>query len=160
MGIEIKNAEVIVRLVKERLEKAKAKLEIAVSDEVTRIVRRTMDGKDVDGKSFAPYTPAYNRAKAKLKSGFVTRSGKSGKYAKQLKGDFSTPALPVDLTLSGNMLAAIQTKVEETSTGATATIFFNSALEALKAQGNQVRRHFFGLSDEQVERIKRKVTEP
>ena len=157
MGLEIKNADVIVRLVNEKLEKAKAKLGVAVSDEATRIVRRTRAGLDVDGKQFAPYTPPYNRFKGKNRSGIVTRTGKAGKNARQVKGDFSVTPQPVDLTLSGNMLAAIQTKVEDTSTGATATIFFNSAQEALKARGNQNKRQFFGLSDEQVQRIKHAI---
>lgn len=137
MGIEIKNAEVIVRVVKEKLDKMTAKLEQAISDEATRIVMRTRKGLDVDGASFIPYTPKY--AEYKKNKGRKTS--------------------PVDLTFSGNMLASIQTKVEKTLQGATGTIFFGSALEAAKARGNQERRKFFGLSDEQVARIKKKLTE-
>jgi hypothetical protein len=121
------------------------------------MVRRTQQGKDVDGSNFAPYTPAYNKRKAALKSGFRTRTGKKGKNAKQVKGPYSAIPLKPDLTLSGNMLASIQSKVEDTPTGAVATVFFNSALEAAKAQGNQKKRRFFGFAEEQVQRIKRKL---
>lgn len=137
MGLEVKNAEVIVKVVKERLEAMKGKLEAALADEATRIVLRTRKGTDVDGNAFAPYSEKY--AKRKAASGRKTS--------------------PVDLTYSGNMLSSIQTKVEDTPSGATGTIFFGSALEAAKAQGNQRRRKFFGLSDEQVARIKKKLTE-
>lgn len=155
----MKNAEVIVRLVKEKIEKAIGKLDGALKDEATRIVLRTQSGVDVDGKSFAEYTPAYNRRKAGLRSGFITRTGKKGKNARQVKGEFSATPQAVDLTLSGNMLNAIQTDVSRTPTGAVGTIFFNSALEAAKARGNQQKRRFFGFSDEQVERIKTKLEE-
>jgi hypothetical protein len=157
MTIEVKNAEVIIKVLKEKLEKAKANLKSAVDDEVTRMVLRTRNGKDIDGSNFAPYTPAYNKRKASLKSGFTTRTGKKGKNAKQVKGSYSATPQKPDLTLSGNMLASIQTKVEDTSTGAVATVFFNSALEAAKAQGNQKKRRFFGFAEEQVQRIKRKL---
>lgn len=159
MGIEIKNADVIVRLVKEKLEKAKKALEPALQDEATRIVLRSRSGVDVEGKAFAKYTDAYNKRKASLRSGFTTRSGKKGKNAKQVKGPFSATQQQVDLTLSGNMLNSIQVEVKDTSDGATGRIYFNSALEAAKAQGNQKKRRFFGLSDEQVSRIKKKLTE-
>lgn len=164
MTIEVKNAEVIVRLVKQKLDEAKARLKPALDDEATRIINRTRGGTDVNGQKFAPYTPAYNKRKASFKSGFTTRSRdkvnggyKRGKNAGQVKGEFSAVNQPVDLTLSGNMLAAIQVKVEDTSSGATGTIYFNSALEAAKAQGNQQKRQFFGLSDEQVQRIRQKL---
>jgi hypothetical protein len=137
MSIEVKNSEVIIKLVKEKLEKMSVKLETALSDEATRIVLRTQSGKDVDGSSFAPYTPKYAEHRKK----------KGRKEA------------PVDLTFTGNMLASIQTKVEKVSDGYLGTIYFGSALEALKARGNQLRRRFFGFSDEQVARIKNKLTE-
>jgi hypothetical protein len=159
VGIEVKNAEVILRLVKEKLEKAKARLKGALEDEATRIVLRTRSGLDVDGKPFARYSDSYNQFKAKFRSGFITRTGKRGKNARQLIGKFSATPQQVDLTLSGQMLNAIQTKVETTPEGATGTIFFNSTEEAVKAQGNQKKRQFFGLSDEQVQRIKAKLTE-
>lgn len=137
MGIDIKNAEVIVRVVKEKLDKMTAKLEAALSDEATRIVLRTRKGLDVDGAPFAPYTEKY--------AAFKKSKGRKDN--------------PVDLTFTGNMLASIQTKVEKTREGATGTIFFGSAREAVKARGNQERRKFFGLSDEQVARIRKKLTE-
>jgi hypothetical protein len=157
MAIEVKNAEVIVRLVKQKLDEAKARLKPALDDEATRIINRTRGGTDVNGQKFAPYTPEYNKRKASLRSGFTTRTGKKGKNAQTVKGVYSATTQPVDLTLSGNMLAAIQVKVEDTREGSTGTIYFNSALEAAKAQGNQQKRQFFGLSDEQVQRIRQKL---
>lgn len=136
MGITIKNAEVIVKVVKDRLEAMTDRLEVALADEATRIVIRTRKQLDVDGNQFDPLSPKYAKYKAK-------------------KGRKPEP----DLTFSGNMLNAIQTRVEKTQDGATGTIFFGSAREALKAAGNQQRRKFFGLSDEQVARIKKKLTE-
>lgn len=137
MGIEVRNAEVIVRAVKDRLERMIERLDVAIADEATRIVVRTRKGLDVNGNPFAEYSPKY--AKHRQKRGRKTD--------------------PVDLTFTGNMLNAIQTKVERTADGATGTIFFGSAREAAKAAGNQERRQFFGLSDEQVARLKRKLTE-
>ncbi|TXH14436.1 MAG: hypothetical protein E6R03_09235 [Hyphomicrobiaceae bacterium] len=157
MTIEVKNAEVIIKLVKEKLDEAKARLKGALDDEVTRMVRRTRSGKDVDGQDFAAYTEAYNKRKASLRSGFITRTGKKGKNSAQVKGVYSATKQPVDLTLSGNMLASIQTKVEDTPTGAVGTVFFNSAIEAAKAQGNQKKRRFFGFAEEAVQRIKLKL---
>lgn len=159
MAIEVKNTDVIFRLVKEKLEKAKAKLGPAVADEVARMIRRTKDGKDVDGQPFAKYTPAYNRFKGKLRSGFITRTGKRGKKAGQVKGEYSVTQQPVDLILSGNMLNAIETNETTSETSATVTVFFNSALEGAKAHGNMRKRRFFGFSDEQVARIKKKLEE-
>ena len=81
MPIEVKNADVIITLVKERLGRAVERLEGAMQDEVTRMVQRTISGVDVNGQKFAPYTPGYNRRKASLRSGFTTRTGKKGKNA-------------------------------------------------------------------------------
>ncbi len=161
MGLEIKNAEVIVKLVKEKLEAAKKRLGPALEDEVTRMIQRTRSGVDVDGRPFTKYTQAYNRFKGSFSSGFITRHRdsknggyKKGKNAKQVKGDYSVTQQPVDLTLSGSMLASIQVEVRDTPEGVTGTVFFNSASEAAKAQGNQQKRRFFGFSNEQVQRIR------
>ena len=109
----------------------------AVYDEVAQIIIRTQAGVDVHGQPFAPYTPKY--AKKRLKAG--------------------RNVSPVDLTFNGTMLASMQQGTVRTPTGAESTISFGSAREAAKAAGNQERREFFGLSDEQVARIVSKVTE-
>lgn len=137
MPIEVKNADVIVRVVQERLQQMRQRLEQVLVDEATEIVLRTQDGKDADGKPFDEYSPKYAKYRAK-------RGRKTD---------------PVDLTFTGNMLAAIQTRVEDTTDGARGVIFFNSALEAAKARGNMERRRFFGLSDEQVRRIRQRLAD-
>jgi hypothetical protein len=159
VAIEVKNAEVIVRAVREKLERMKAKLEPVLQDEVTRMVLRTRQGRDVNGQPFAPYTPAYNAFKASHKSGVKTRTGKPGKKAKQVKGAFSAIPQTPDLTLSGNMLAAITIEVRDEGNTTMGRVFFNSALEAAKARGNMEKRDFFGFSNDQVVRIKRRLTE-
>ena len=137
MAIEIKNADVLLRITEETLRKKLDVFEQAVSDEATRIVLRTQAGKDVDGAAFAPYSKAY--AKVRQKKGRKTS--------------------PVDLLFTGKMLAAIQTRIRRFAQGVEATIYFSNPQEAAKAAGNQRLRPFFGLSDEQVGRITKKMTE-
>src|ERR1700752_5174468 len=134
MPIEVKNAEVIVRAVKERIDRMRERLGPALADEAARIVVRTQRGQDVDGNSFAPYSKQYAKHRAR-------------------KGRNTTP---VDLTFTGNMLSAISTEGAEEGGATVGKLSFNSAREAVKARGNQEKRPFFGLSDEQVERIKRR----
>jgi phage gpG-like protein len=131
MTIEVKNSEVIVRVVKERLRAAGKAFRRALEDEATRLVVRTRKGLDVNGQPLRPYSERY--AKFRQKKGRNTD--------------------PVDLTFTGNMLAAVQTEVKETPEGYAGRIFFNSAREAAKAAYNQETRPFFGLADEQVQRI-------
>lgn len=109
--------------------------EQAISDEATRIVVRTQRGLDVDGNPFPEYSKQY--AKVRRNAGRRTS--------------------PVDLTFTGQMLNSIQTRVTRALGKITGEIFFSSASEAAKARGNQKLRSFFGLSDEQVERIKDKM---
>lgn len=137
MAIEVKNADVIVKVVKERLDAMAARLQPALDDEIVRIQLRTQRGQDVDGNAFPEYTP-----------GYAERRRKRGRKVS-----------PPDLLFTGNMLNSMQARVERTPDGATGTIYFASAREAAKAAGNQRRRKFFGLSDEQVARIKKTLTE-
>jgi hypothetical protein len=135
MPIEIKNAEVLIKLPEERLKAIDQNFEQALSDEATQIVLRTRRGVDADGSPFAPYTEAYAKR----------RSDKGRRTS------------PVDLTFTGNMLNAITVKVVRTLETIVGTIFFNSTTEALKARGNQEKRRFFGLSEEQVKRLTDKL---
>lgn len=148
MGIEIKNAEVIVRAVKERLEAQKKEFRQAIEDATTEIVVRTKSGKDVNGSSFIPYSPSYAKVRAKL--------GRN--------------TSPVDLTLTGHMLASLTLTFEESDTKLTGIYKSNdtrvvmpnggdSPTAAEKVQYNQGTRPFFGLSDEQVKEIKDRVNE-
>jgi hypothetical protein len=137
MGIDIKNQHVFVSLPQAQIERCLGAFEQQLADEATRIIRRTRSGKDVDGGPFAPYSPAYAR--------FRQSAGRQ--------------VSPPNLEFSGNMLSAITHEVKRTSNGSEGRIFFNSAREALKAAGNQVRRRFFGLADEQVRRIVKAMRE-
>lgn len=110
-------------------------LEVSVLDEVTRMVRRTQRGTDINGSAFAPYTPQY--------AAYRERHNR--------RTDI------VDLTFNGTMLGALIHRIEETPKGVTMEVFFFSEKEALKAAGNQRKREFFGFSDEQVTRIEGKV---
>lgn len=130
--VSVRNADVIIRLTKERIAKIAQRFEQVLADEAARIVLRTESGQDVNGSPFVDYTPAYARRKAK-----------KGRQV----------AHP-DLTDTGAMLGSIQTRVEPTTNGYRGTIFFGSAREAAKASGNMKTRRFFGLSEEQVTRIK------
>ncbi len=153
MTIEVKNAEVIVKVLKGMLDKARANLKTAVDDEVTRMIRRTREGKDVDGGTFAPYTPAYNKFKASFKSGFVTRNRdpkkggfKKGKNAKQVKERTLQFAETRPYTF-GQHARVYPNQSRGHIDGGSRNRIFNSALEAAKAQGNQKKRRFFGFAE-------------
>jgi phage gpG-like protein len=74
---------------------------ILASKVIEIILSRVQKGVDVDGAPFAPYSPEYFLWKAN--KGRLTRTIKSGKF----KG-YKTVAKGVWLSLSGDMLAAIQ----------------------------------------------------
>jgi 3-hydroxyacyl-CoA dehydrogenase len=135
MPLEVKNLDIVIKVAEAKFKEAEARFERAVDDEVTRMVARTRAGKDINGQAFAPYSKGY--AKAREKRG--------------------RKASPVDLTFSGKMLSAVTTKTERTSEKTSVTVFFNSVKEALKARGNQAKRFFFGFSEEQKERIRKKI---
>lgn len=111
-------------------------LEIAITDEVTEIITRTEQGKEVENRPFEPYVAAYKKYRIK-------------------KGRRGTP----DLTFTGNMLRSITSSVEVTTAKLIGRIFFSSAKEAEKAGFNQQKRQFFGLSKEQLQRIKQRLKE-
>ena len=116
-----------------------AKVEPSIFDKVgayalQAITDRTHSGKDVDGKSFKPYTHDYLRNR--------TYAGRSGK---------------VDLNFKGNMLAAMKYR----NTGKSVILYFNAKDEMLKAHGHHFgnpkkglpRRRFFGLSRKERKHI-------
>lgn len=130
MGIEIQRTFDPKKLQKELKDKQKKNLEVALQEAATEIVERTRRQEPVNGGKFAKLSDKY------------------AKY-KQRKGRHGVP----DLTFSGSMLRAIQTKVEETINGLLGTIFFGSTAESEKARGNQKFRKFFGLSRRQQTKI-------
>ena len=108
----------------------------AILSEQAELIARTQSGRDISGKSFAAYTEAY--------SAFREERGRNSS--------------PPDLTFTGTMLKAIDSKFETEPDGSVkATIFFNQPLEAAKAQGNEKKRRFFGFSEKQIARINEKL---
>jgi hypothetical protein len=99
---------------------------------IDRIVERTQDNVSIHGKPFAQYSDAYAKKKGVA------------------KGD-------VDLTLSGDMLAAIDVI---DSTAQTVTIGFPDETENAKAWNHMTgdtvkKREFFGLPQKELEEIAR-----
>lgn len=134
MAIEIERSFDPKKIQKEIKERQKKNLEVALQEAATEIVERTRRQEPVSGGRFAKLSDKY------------------AKY-KQRKGRHGVP----DLTFSGSMLRAIQTKVEETINGLLGTIFFGSTAESEKARGNQKLRKFFGLSRRQEKALVEKV---
>lgn len=134
MGIEIKNKLNIAKIKEDILRKQKVNLDIAINDAAAEIVVRSRSGVDAKGGRFKPLTDKYKKFKVK-------------------KGRRPSP----DLTFTGNMLAAITSKVEQIGGQLVGTIFFNSAREAAKARGNNLIRRFFELSADQINKIKNRL---
>ena len=108
---------------------------IAVSDEVTRMIKRTQSGADKDNKQFVKYSDSY------------------AKYKKKKGRNIS----PVDLTFSGRMLRAITYKTFKQGTNYIAEVFFNGSKEEQKAKGNLKHRQFFGFSKDQIAKIHQRI---
>jgi hypothetical protein len=103
------------------------------------IVKRAQSGITPDGGAMAPYSPAYAKRKVKTKRG-----------------------ANVNLTFSGQLLQAIQSKVEKVADGIVATIYFNagrsnrsgsSITNPALAQAIEKKRKFFALSAQQIDKI-------
>ena len=113
--------------------RARAKrLEILLEQEAGEIIQRTQSGKSIEGGTFTRYSDGYAAYKAK-------------------KG---RRASPPDLTFTGNMLKSIRTKITISASVITGFIYLLPS-QAIKAFANQItyRRPFFGLSNEQKQRI-------
>ena len=102
------------------------------------ILQRTSEGRDVEGRPFRPYSKGH--ARARKKKGLGTSR--------------------VDLRFSGKMLGGIDTEVDEAS--GLGRVFFRDGEaetragyhESKGAGRTRVRRAFFGLSGDDVERLK------
>ena len=106
------------------------------------ILDRTSKGIGYEGK-FAPYSPAYRKAKAE---GW-------NKYPKTREPSFSGDASGiVNLTVTGKMLASIQQR----SIGSnTVELFFSNPTSAKKAAFNHQRRKFFGFNNGEQDKLSR-----
>ena len=112
--------------------------------EVTELKVRTVGGKDMFGKPFKAYSAAY--AKFKSGTGTVKNKNKSARGAN------------VNLIFGDQMLQSITSSVELVG-GELVGIIAPSADEANKVAYNQETRKFFGLSDNQRERLRNRIKE-
>lgn len=135
MGIQIVKQADIEGTLDKKISNLHKEFNIAVSDEVTQMVRRTQSGRDKDNKSFKSYSPSYSK--------FKRKRGRN--------------VSPPDLTFTGKMLGAITYKTFEQGTKFIGEIFFNSSREATKARGNLRHRQFFGFSKEQILKIQQRI---
>jgi hypothetical protein len=102
---------------------------------------RTIQGVGYQGK-FAPYSAYYAALKAK---GWETGKGPFGQQ-RAFGGD---PSGVVNLTLSGEMLADMQTS----ASGNVASIYFANAQLAQRAAFNNRKRPFFGFNTKEGKRL-------
>ena len=138
MGLKIKNTFNVARVKRELLQPMAKKLNSELLDAAAEIVQRTLSGRDMRGGEFRQYAPMTKRKK----------------IAEGKQSD------PVNLTETGQMLKSIKTTVQTLANSLVGRIFFTGGGASTKAskhmQGAGVpKREFFGLSKEQVEKIRK-----
>lgn len=150
MGIEFKPNFDAKKLAEDLRKKQKATLEVAMADAATEIVLRTQKGQDARGSRFKLYSSNYGLLKRQNAGRGATVDligfGYTSKKGKRL----GSPS-------PGSMLAAINSRVEIIGNKIVGFIFFNSAREAAKAQGNMRTRKFFELAASQIKKITNKL---
>ena len=140
MGITFRSTFNAKRIGEAIIQKLEKKLETAMAEAVTQIDTRTASGRKIDGGSFEKYSDAYAE--------FKTKAGRNARP---------------DLTFTGQMLAAMQSKVERIATGFLGRIFFQGGRTGSTASNDQIAgynqktRPFFGLSDTQKKQILKKL---
>lgn len=133
MGITFKSTFSAAAHIKRINQEKKRALDLALESERANIQIRTQKGQGADG-ALKKYSPEY------------------AKYKREKLGTDT-----VNLTKTGNMLDAMQTKTEENANGILGKIFF-LAQERAKAGFNiALRPNFFKLSREQLATIVRKL---
>ena len=115
----------------------KIELTEALSEQKDALIKRTRSGKDVRGQFFKGYTPKYAEKRASM----------------------GLQKNPVDLTVTGELLDSILTKVESGLNGK-----FKLNLEIAngqkdKAKGLQKKREFFGNSKEQEKLLLKRLND-
>ena len=134
MGITLKSTFNAAAKAKQIQEVHKKRLADAIEDEKAKIQIRTEGGQGADG-ALKQYSKGYAAYKIK----------KLG-------------TAKVNLTESGQMLAAMTTDVNENPKGLVGRIFFSSLEQGKKAKFNQdLRPNFFKLSISQLKTIVRKI---
>jgi hypothetical protein len=144
-----------------------AALEKEVSDIATEIKVRTERGTSTSGASFERYSPSYNVYKSLYKGGIINTRGKNKgrikqKYRKKVSFSASQPVqvLTPDLTLTGKMLRNLKYSIRRNIKVVEGKLYFiGGAKTAEKVRKNQKTRPFFGLSQEQKQRLNRVINE-
>ncbi len=154
MGIEVTVSVPIDKdILREKLAEIRQAFEAAVSDEVTRMVTNASQGKQADGTGMTPYSDGYRKRRE----------------AAGYQGD------PPNLAITGDMLAAMTYEMDPNEEIA-ATLKFTSkdtvytgkrgfgstrtANTVDKARwNNRPGREFFKLTNEALERIRRRIAE-
>lgn len=142
------NLSLNVAEVQKSLNKSKAEIQALVEKSLLKtaqygtqiILDRTEKGVGYLGP-FAPYSPAYRKAKA---AGWKATPKRRG-----FGGDSSGV---VNLSVHGTMLSSIQQRALSQNT---ARIYFGRATEAKKAAFNDERRPFFGFSSKEQDTLSR-----
>lgn len=111
------------------------KFEALLAEAAGEIISRTGSGKTIDGKSFKQYTKRY--------AAFREKKGRK--------------TSPPDLTFTGRMLESISSKVTKATPDFIEGRITIAPKHKAKAEGNQKRRPFFGLSKKQIEYINQKI---
>jgi len=136
MGIKLVKIPNFIKKAREMREARKDALDKEMLFAKTAIIGRSLKGRDVDDVPFVEYSKGYAAYRSEV-----------------LKRQVET----VDLTISGDMMRAIQTTVEERPQSLIGKLYFAGAGEAVKARAIQRLRKFFALSIEQVQRIIRAI---
>lgn len=120
-------------------------LQSVLEDEARAIIKRTQSGQDIDFAPFKPYSAAYK----KWKEGHTASGKRLATKRNPLKAAVTSV---VNLTLTGNMLKSLRTRVRPTDYGIQGEIFLMGR-EADKGRWNQRLRKWFGFDREQLKRI-------
>lgn len=149
MKIDITNLGVIEKKVKARIEPMWKAFQKAVETEKEVIRSRTLQGIDVNGDGFKPYSPK-----------------NPGRNWAAVRKRNNRPTGYVDLNFTGTMLKAMKVSFKRDGFKFLATIYFSDRKQSKKAQGHNSGqlgptkfepRKFFGLSQAQRETIMSKI---
>lgn len=118
--------------VDEALEKKIKAAERGALGEIAIIQQRTVAGQNVEGAPFKAYSPSYAKVRERN----------------------NDQVSPPNLTITGDMLSSIRLgQTERRKEGAIIIITPNDQVQANKIAGNDKIRKFFGLSEQQRQRI-------
>lgn len=115
----------------------KSELTEALTEQKDALIKRTRSGKDVRGQFFKSYTPKYAEKRASM----------------------GLQKNPVNLTVTGELLDTISTKIEDSGNGKFKLNLEIANGQKEKAKGLQKKREFFGNSQEQEKLLLKRLKE-